>query len=131
MRLETVYLRTDSPFTKHIREWASSNGLNVENYEVKGDDEIADGLLVINENQDLRKDIHEIHDAFDKRHIPTQKIDINGTLQVAVNSFRMWLENNKCKSVLVMGGDELVKNENLDRFLNSISGQARPMSSAS
>ena len=47
-------------------------------------------------------------------------IDINGTLQVAVSNFQLWLTTNKCKSVLIVGAEELLENENLDRFLNKI-----------
>ena len=57
---------------------------------------------------------------YDRKHIPTQKIDINGTLQVAMNSFRMWADKNKCKRVLILGDNDLVKNENLERFFSNL-----------
>lgn len=121
MRLETIYLRVESPFSNYVRDWAERLGINVEAYEYKpSEDQEPDGLLLINENQDIRKDIDEIHSFFDKKHIPTQKIDLNGTLQVAINSFQMWSGANKCKAILILGADDLVKNENLDRFMSSI-----------
>lgn len=123
MKLDTIYLRVGSPFANYINEWAERLGVNVEGYEFKpAEDQVPEGLLLINENQDIRKDIDEIHTHFDKKHIPTQKIDINGTLQVAVNSFNMWADANKCKNILVLGSDELIKNENLERFLKRIEG---------
>ena len=121
MNLETIYLSAESPFSNHIREWATRMGVEVNAYEDKqGEEGTPDGLLLINENQDIRKDIDEVHTLFDRKHIPTQKIDINGTLQVAVNSFKMWMHSNKCKNILFLGADDIVKNENLERFLTSI-----------
>ncbi|MFT5777611.1 MAG: hypothetical protein ACI837_000559 [Crocinitomicaceae bacterium] len=121
MNLETVFLREGSSFSAYIGDWATQMGVSVASYDYKpNEDQDPDGLLLINENQDIRRDIDEIHTYFDARHIPTQKIDLNGTLQVAINSFRMWADENKCKKVLILGADELVKNENLDRFLKGI-----------
>ncbi|MCH2224382.1 MAG: hypothetical protein MK066_06385 [Crocinitomicaceae bacterium] len=121
MNLETIYLSAESPFSNHIREWATRMGVEVNAYTDKqGEEGTPDGLLLINENQDIRKDIDEIHTLFDRKHIPTQKIDINGTLQVAVNSFKMWMGSNKCKNILFLGADDIVKNENLERFLSRI-----------
>lgn len=129
MKLETIYLRLDSPFSNYMKEWATKMNVEVEGYEFKPqEDQKPDGLLLINENQDIRRDIDEIHTFFDKKHIPTQKIDLNGTLQVAVNSFKMWIDANKCKNILVLGSDEVVKNDNLNRFINGISGE--PISSS-
>ena len=80
----------------------------------------AEGLLLINENQDIEKEMYELHTLFDKKHLPTQKIDVNGTLQVAVSNFEMWLRNFKCSNILILGSEKLVKNENLERFLSRI-----------
>ncbi len=121
MELDLLFLRDDSRFSSTIREWAEAVGIMAENYYYRpSDDQEPDGLLLINENQDIRKDLDEIHSFFDRKHIPTQKIDINGTLQVAINNFKMWKASNKCRKILVLGSDELVDNDNLNRFLGSI-----------
>lgn len=125
MKLETIYLRLDSPFANYMKEWALKLNVEVEGYEFKPqEDQAPDGLLVINENQDITRDIDEIHTYFDNKHIPTQKIDLNGTLQVAVNNFKMWMNANKCKRILILGSDEVVKNDNLDRFMHGIAGES-------
>ncbi len=121
MRVETIYIKPDSAFSAQISEWANSLGIQVEEYDVKMEEHSAEGLLLINENQDIEKEMFDLHTLFDKKHIPTQKIDVNGTLQVAVSNFEMWLRNFKCKNILIMGSDKLVKNDNLDRFLNRVS----------
>ena len=121
MNLNTVYLTEGSKFSVFIGEWAQMMGIAVASYNYKpSEDQLPDGLLLINENQDIRKDMHEIHSHFDTKHIPTQKIDLNGTLQVAINNFKMWVESNQCQEVLIIGDDALVKNENLVRFLKGI-----------
>jgi len=120
MKLETIYLKPDSLFSKHISEWAANIGINVVEHEFKIGDQEADGLLLINENQDIEKDINTIHSFFDEKHLPTQKIDINGTLQVAISNIDMWFQNFKCKNILIVGSENLTKNDNLDRFLNRV-----------
>ncbi|MFT5860573.1 MAG: mannose/fructose/N-acetylgalactosamine-specific phosphotransferase system component IIB [Flavobacteriaceae bacterium] len=121
MNLNTVYLTEGSKFSTFIGEWAQMMEITVAPYSFKAsEDQLPDGLLLINENQDIRKDMDEIHTHFDTKHIPTQKIDLNGTLQVAINNIKRWVESNKCKEVLIIGADNVVKNENLVRFLKSI-----------
>lgn len=121
MKIETLYIKPDSNFSAYVKNWAEQIGVPVQDYDVRlNDDQLADGLLLVNENQDIPKDLYDIHTFFDLRHIPTQKIDVNGTLQVALSSFQMWLSSNKCKKILVLGAENLVKNENLDRFFAKV-----------
>ena len=120
MKLEKIYLKPNSEFSKYISEWAVKMGVEVINHEFKMGDQIADGLLLITENQDIDKETDIVHTFFDDKHLPSQKIDVNGTLQVAVSNFEMWFRNFKCKNIMILGSDELVKNDNLDRFFNRI-----------
>ncbi len=120
MKLENIYLQPDSQFSKRIQNWANELGVNVIEHDFKIGEQNADGLLLINENQDIEKDINTIHSFFDERHLPTQKIDINGTLQVAISNIDLWLKNFKCKNIFIVGSEKLTKNENLDRFLNRV-----------
>ena len=126
MSIETIFLKSDTLFSTHISEWAIPLGISVSEFDFKSEDYKDVGLLLINENQDIDKELYELHSLFDVKHIPTQKIDINGTLQVAISNFQMWIRNNKCKNILIMGSDKLVKNENLERFLSRI--QSPPIS---
>ncbi len=121
MSLETIYLKSDSAFSAQLSEWASTLGVKTEQYDFKSDEISVDGLLVINANQDIDKDTEEVHAFFDLKHFPTQKVDVNGTLQVAVSNFQNWMRNFKCKNILILGSDDLINNENLDRFLQRAS----------
>jgi hypothetical protein len=119
MNLNSIYLKPESKFSKYVLDWASTMGIETVDYDAKSE-EFPEGLLLINANQDIEKEADELHVLFDKKHIPTQKIDLNGTLQVAVKNLEMWLNNYKCKNVLILGADDLVANENLDRFFSRI-----------
>lgn len=119
MNLEVIYLKPNTEFSSYVTAWAAEFGIPTEDYDLKSE-EYPDGLVVVNANQDIEKETHELRTAYDKKHIPTQKIDINGTLQVALNGFEMWLNNFKCSNVLMLGSDDLLKNDNLDRFFHSI-----------
>jgi hypothetical protein len=120
MKLDTIYLQPDSVFSSYVADWAGKLDVEIVDYDIRSDEHNAEGLLLINENQDITRDLDDLHSLFDRRHVPTQKIDINGTLQVAISSFEMWLTNFKCKKILVLGSDNLVKNENLDRFFSTV-----------
>ena len=120
MKLDTIYVQPDSVFSSYVADWAGKLDVEIVDYDIRSDEHSAEGLLLINENQDITRDLDDLHSLFDRRHVPTQKIDINGTLQVAISSFEMWLTNFKCKKILVLGSDNLVKNENLDRFFSKV-----------
>lgn len=120
MKVNSIYLESNSTFSNYITDWANTAGVTVIEYDHKSE-ELPEGLLLINANQDIERDHVEIYDLFDKKHIPTQKIDVNGTLQVAVSNLEMWLNNFKCKHILILGSESLIKNDNLDRFFNRIS----------
>lgn len=120
MNIDILYLKPETSLSTILNEWAAESGVVVEDYDVKMDEHIADGLLLITENQDLDRELDELHSLFDAKHLPTQKIDINGTLQVAVTNFNMWLRNNKCRKILMLGTDKVTQNENLQRFLDRI-----------
>ncbi|MCH2231236.1 MAG: hypothetical protein MK105_12910 [Crocinitomicaceae bacterium] len=120
MNLNTIYLKPGSEFSTYITSWALKLGIQTADYDFKAEELGAEGLLLINENQDIEKEIDDLHNQFYKKHYPTQKIDINGTLQVAVSNFDIWMKSFKCKEILILGSDNLVKNDNLERFFNKL-----------
>ncbi len=119
MKLEVILLRSDNAFAQRISEWAIHHSIATETYDPRSE-EYPDGMILINSNQDCEREDIDLHTLFDKKHIPTQRIDINGTLQVAVSNFELWIRTYKCKRVLIVGSEELLQNENLDRFLDKI-----------
>ncbi len=121
MKLKTIYLRTGSTLNPIISEWANNNGLEAE--EVSLSENYTDGingLIILNQNGDIEKELMEARNAFDGKSKPVHRIDINGTLMVGVSNFDLWLERNGVANVLILGHDGLVENPNLNRFFETI-----------
>ncbi|MEJ6588849.1 MAG: hypothetical protein QNL43_03515 [Crocinitomicaceae bacterium] len=122
MKLETIYLKANTPFSKAIQAWCSENANEVvhtkERYELSI--ELFDSLLIVSENQSISKENWNLKSLFDQNQKSTYRIDINGTLNVAIVNLKLWLHSNKAKHLLVVGKDEIIKNEKLERFLSKL-----------
>ena len=122
MKLETIYLKANTPFSKAIQAWCSENANEVvhtkERYELSI--ELFDSLLIVSENQSISKENWNLKSLFDQNKKSTYRIDINGTLNVAIVNLKLWLHSNKAKHLLVVGKDEIIKNEKLERFLSKL-----------
>lgn len=118
MKAETIFLLTGNKFSNAISTWASARAGEVVEVSDKLPDffDRTDSLLIFNQNQELTPEIQEIKKAYDKQQKPVHKIDINGTLMVGVANLDLWVETNKCKQILVLGGEELAANSNLERY---------------
>ncbi len=122
MKLENIYLKADTPFSSSIQAWSEENANAVKHvkdrYELNM--ELFDSLLIVSENQSISKENWNLKSLFDKSQKPSYRIDINGTLNVAIANIELWLDSNKSKNLLIVGKDEIVKNENLERFLDKL-----------
>jgi hypothetical protein len=118
MKAETIFLLTGNKFSNAILAWASARAGEVVEVSDKLPDffDRTDSLLIFNQNQELTPEIQEIKKAYDIQQKPVHKIDINGTLMVGVANLDLWVETNKCRRILVMGGEELASNSNLERY---------------
>ena len=121
MKAETIFLLTGNKFSNAITAWAAARADEVLQVSDKLPDffDLTDSLLIFNQNQELTPEIQEIKKAYDKQQKPTHKIDINGTLMVGISNLDLWVETNKCRHILVLGGEELAANLNLERYSNS------------
>lgn len=121
MKIEKIYVKPGLNLSKRLAEWANINKVESEEIEVIEElEDSLDGLVIFNQNQDIDRDDLEIRRLFDQKQRPVQRIDINGTLMVGVSNFSLWLERNGCKSVLMIGSEELIQNPNLERYLESM-----------
>jgi hypothetical protein len=119
MKVCKVYTKPNTVLSKRIEEWVFEN--KIEYVEIPFDDDFDEqiqGLVVLNQNQDVERDILEIRKSFDEKQKPVQRIDINGTLMVGVSNFSLWLERNGCESILIVGSDSLCENPNLERYFS-------------
>lgn len=119
MKVTKVYVQTNSVFGEKIAEWLKKKRIDILTFSEKEDSamKVIDGLVVFNESKSLPKDIDEMEQIAKNNQKPTLNIDINGTLMVAVSNLDLWIERNRCKKIMIIGSNDLVKNSNLDRFL--------------
>ncbi|MDG1841277.1 MAG: hypothetical protein P8I93_02905 [Crocinitomicaceae bacterium] len=120
MKVDTIYLRSSTIFSKKVSKWLNNKGIDPLSLdEDKRNNAIStlDGLVIFNENQHLPKDIEYLKIQFDQNQKPVYKVDINGTLRVGVSNFALWIEQNKCKKMMLAGSDQLADNPNLERYL--------------
>ena len=119
MKVTKVYVQTNSAFADKISEWLIKKKIDVLTFSEKEDNalKVIDGLVIFNESKSLPKEIEEMERIAKNNQKPTLNIDINGTLMVAVSNLDLWVERNRCKKIMIIGSNELVKNPNLDRFL--------------
>ena len=122
MKIDSIYLRTNTLFASVTSLWLSTRNIEENPYTNKSEDadEGIDGLVIFSENQDLDRDTEELKSAFDRKQKPVHTIDINGTLMVAVSNLDLWFERNKCKKVLFVGSDSMTKNPNFERLLENL-----------
>ncbi len=121
MKVTQLYFE-ESTFGKTISNWAESIGIETVKFDHKTEEQLnqIDGLLLFHENHDIDRVQQELLAAFEQKQRGISKIDINGTLSVAVSNFSLWLDCNKCKTILATGSDALTKNPNLERFLQQL-----------
>ncbi len=121
-RIQKIYLKSNSQFSVKIKDWAETKADEI--VFTEGDNQLflqnLDSLLIFNENQSFSSEIQEIKTYLDKQQKSVHKIDINGTLAAGSSNFSLWLENTNCKQMLILGGEELTTNSNLERYLSAL-----------
>jgi histidyl-tRNA synthetase len=121
-RIQKIYLKSNSQFSVKIKDWAETKADEI--VFTEDDNQLflqnLDSLLIFNENQSFSSEIQEIKSYLDKQQKSVHKIDINGTLAAGSSNFSLWLENTNCKQMLILGGEELTTNSNLERYLSAL-----------
>ena len=122
MKVSSISLLISNKFSSKVQSWAERMATEVHAVNDKTADffESTDSLLIFNQNQELSPEILELKARYDKQQKPVHKIDINGTLQVGITNFALWLDSTKSKNLLVIGAEELADNPNLERYLDAV-----------
>lgn len=121
MLVNRIILKLNTKFSNYIASLSTANcndlmQLTDRNLVVS----TIDAFLIINQNQVLNQETQELRNQFDTLQKPILHIDINGTLSVGKSNLTLWIERNKCSSIMIVGSDDLINNINLERFLESI-----------
>lgn len=78
--------------------------------------EVIDGVVLFHENHNFDKQVAELRDLFDQRQVAMHKIDLSGTMNVALSHLSLFLDRTKCKNVLFLGSENLKDNPKLEVF---------------
>jgi len=124
MSFDKIVLIGQDAFTSRMEQWASHVNNAVECFGGKEKDtnyvDLADAVVVFHENHNIAKEIEDLFSDFTNHNKTGHKIDINGTFAATKSNFMMWLERNKPKSLIILGAEEIVKNERFEKFLNDL-----------
>lgn len=121
MTIKTIYTRNHTQFSERIAEWCANKNvecLRIDKEDKPGDD--IEGLVIFHEDHNYDNHAAELREVFEKRLKPIHKIDVNGTKQVSISHFELWLERNQCKEILILGTDSLLTNPNFELLLNKM-----------
>ena len=121
MILKKIVLRSNDGFSQAIEAWAKNKGITIEYFDGKESlFDTVDSLVILHEDHNISKDVKELRDALEKLHKSTHQIDINATMNASVASLRFWIENNKPKSVLFVGNENLTKSQRFTDYLEKL-----------
>lgn len=121
MSIKTIHTKSKSKFSDRIESSCAPKSIH---FEILDKDERnfehVDALVIFHEDHNIDATGQEIRDIFERKLRPIHKIDINGTKQVIVSHFGLWLERNKVETPLFIGTDQLVDNPKLDGLLEEM-----------
>lgn len=121
-RLETVYLPDKSEFSSFISSALTERGIQVVDFDHSTEQiETINGVVIFHENHNFDKRSAELRDLFELRQVPVHKVDMSGTMNVALTHLSLFLERIKGTAVLFLGADMLVQNPKLELFREKFS----------
>ena len=117
MQKLTIFLEEKSAFTTTIETTLLEKGFNVELIDALAEGDIpVDALVIFHDNHNLDKHTSEVREHFEKHQIATHKIDLSGTLNVALSHLSLFLERIKSKKVLFIGAPSLKDHPKMEVF---------------
>lgn len=121
--IQTIYTPEKSAFATTIRNWLTDLGFHLETFDESQDQiERMDAVVIFHENHNFDKPVAELRDLFERRQVAMHKIDMSGTLNVAISHLSLFLERTQCKQVLFLGSDSLNDNPKMGLFMEKWNG---------
>src|SRR5688500_10433681 len=115
MLLKKIVLKNRDKFELVVEDWSKRMNIDVEIFDGKESLlDAVDSVVVLHEDHNISKEHKDLRELLERNNKVTHQVDINATLNASVSSLRFWLENNKPKSVLLVGDDKLIKNARLE-----------------
>ncbi|MFT7344610.1 MAG: hypothetical protein ACI9XP_001197 [Lentimonas sp.] len=121
MAIEKIYTRGKSKFSERIEMWCAEKNFEFSylDKEDKNMEEL-DSLVIFHEDHNLDSVALELRVVFEKKLKPIHKIDVNGTKQVSISHFGLWVERNNCKNLLLVGTDTLIESDSFETLLSKM-----------
>lgn len=121
MSIKKIHTKSKSKFSDRIEALSHSKNIDFEVLEKdERNFEEIDALVIFHEDHNLDAAGEEIRDIFEKKLRPIHKIDINGTKQVIISHFGLWVERNKVSNPLMIGTDQLIDNPKIEGLLDQM-----------
>lgn len=117
MHIQTIYVEEKTAFAASISQWMVEKGFNVVAFEENNESvEPIDAVVLFHENHNFDKRVADLRDHFDKFQIAAHKIDMSGTMNVALSHLSLFFERTKCKHVLFIGSESLKDHPKMEVF---------------
>ncbi|MBL7898339.1 MAG: hypothetical protein JNJ99_07375 [Crocinitomicaceae bacterium] len=114
-------MRNRDGFEQMVEGWSKKMNIDVEVFDGKESLlEIVDSIVILHEDFNISKENKELREVLENHNKISHLVDINATLNASVTSLKYWLENNKPKSVLVVGEEKLTKNTRLETYFDKL-----------
>jgi hypothetical protein len=121
MLLKKIVLRSRDKFELVVEDWSKRMNIDVEIFDGKESlMDTIDSVVVLHEDHNISREHKELRELIERNHKVAHQVDINATLNASVSSLRFWLENNKPKSVLIVGDDKLIRNTRLETYFEEL-----------
>jgi hypothetical protein len=117
LHIQTIHLEEKTSFSSIMSNWLVEKGFNVVPFvETQDQIEEIDAVVLFHDNHNFDKRVAELRDLFDRHQVAMHKIDMSGTMNVALSHLSLFFERTKCKNVLFLGSDNLKDNPKLELF---------------
>jgi hypothetical protein len=117
--IQSVFFEENVNFGNLVQSWFTAKGFEVKNFNSEMEDafDLFDSAVIFHENHNFDKNIEELRSLLETYSVATHKIDLSGTMNVAITNFDLFLDLNKSKNLLVIGSDTLVAHPKMDVFI--------------
>lgn len=121
MLLNKIVLRNRDKFEQVVEDWSKNLNIPVEIFDGKESLlDTVDSLVVLHEDFNISKENKDLRELLERNHKIAHQVDINATMNATITSLKFWLDNNKPKSILFVGDENLTKNTRLATYFEKL-----------
>ncbi len=117
MLAQTIFLQDKSTFSTTIAPALTEKGAHIEPFENVTDlPEDVDSVVVFHDQHNFDKNTADLRDQFERMNVAMHKIDLSGTLNVAISHLSLFFERTKSKKVVFIGSENLKDHPKMQLF---------------